>query len=54
MPQMITVMTERTMKSFGVYSYLGGWLVTAAIGIGYNISFNILQYDKFNCMPLEY
>ena len=56
MPQRITVMTERTMKSFGMYSYLGGWLVTATIGIGYIISaFNILQYDKFNYMPeLEY
>ena len=26
MPQRITVMAERTIKSFGVYSYLGGWV----------------------------
>ena len=35
MPQRITVMRERTMKSFGVYSYFGGWL---AIRLGYKIN----------------
>ena len=26
MPQRITVNRERTIKSFGVYSYFGGWV----------------------------
>lgn len=33
-PQTITVMRERTIKSFGVYSYLGGWVaITGYINI---------------------
>ena len=37
-PQSITVMIEKTIKSFGVYSYFGGWV--AITGYDFNIEQN--------------